>query len=451
MPRSATHVPAYTHHKPTGQALVRVSSGGTRRTIYLGKYNSPESREAYRRVLAELQTVGPAVVATADRAGERTVNEVLLAFMRHADLHYRLADGQPTSEVKELKASIAPVRELYGMSPAGEFGPRALAAVRQQMVAADLCRTLVNRRVDRIKRVFRWASSEELVPVTVYTALRTLAGLQRGRTAARESEPVLPVEPAVVAATLPHMNRHVRTMVELQRLTGVRPGEVTAVTFAQIDRAGELWLFRPKQHKTAHHGKERVVPIGPKARAVLTTFLVNDKPPPAGWGKVDLVNDRTGRLAMADAYQEAGRDRDAALLRDTGRAVVLVEGCVVDPAAAVFSPREAREERYAAMRSKRRTKVQPSQANRRKAKPKRVPPEKFTAAGYSNAVADAAERAGLDRWHPNQLRHLFATEVRRDHGLEAAQVLLGHSRADVTQVYAERNLSLASQVAARVG
>jgi hypothetical protein len=55
------------------------------------------------------------------------------------------------------------------------------------------------------------------------------------------------------------------------------------------------------------------------------------------------------------------------------------------------------------------------------------------------------------RWHPNQLRHSFATRVRKHHGLEAAQVLLGHSRADVTQVYAERNDELAAKVAAKIG
>ncbi len=55
------------------------------------------------------------------------------------------------------------------------------------------------------------------------------------------------------------------------------------------------------------------------------------------------------------------------------------------------------------------------------------------------------------RWHPNQLRHLFATVVRKEHGLEAAQVLLGHARADVTQVYAERNEELASEVAELIG
>ena len=55
------------------------------------------------------------------------------------------------------------------------------------------------------------------------------------------------------------------------------------------------------------------------------------------------------------------------------------------------------------------------------------------------------------QWHPNRLRHGYATKVRKQHGLEAAQVLLGHSRADVTQVYAERNEELAATVAAKIG
>ena len=54
-------------------------------------------------------------------------------------------------------------------------------------------------------------------------------------------------------------------------------------------------------------------------------------------------------------------------------------------------------------------------------------------------------------WRPNRLRHSRATEIRRRYGLEAAQVALGHSRADVTQVYAERDLALAERVAREIG
>jgi len=49
------------------------------------------------------------------------------------------------------------------------------------------------------------------------------------------------------------------------------------------------------------------------------------------------------------------------------------------------------------------------------------------------------------------LRHSRGTEVRKIYGIEAAQVVLGHARADVTEVYAEKNLELAMQIAKETG
>ena len=66
-------------------------------------------------------------------------------------------------------------------------------------------------------------------------------------------------------------------------------------------------------------------------------------------------------------------------------------------------------------------------------------------------MARACRKAGVPRWSPNRLRHSFATEVRSRFGLEEAQVTLGHSKADVTQTYAERDLGKAREVARAVG
>jgi site-specific recombinase XerD len=99
------------------------------------------------------------------------------------------------------------------------------------------------------------------------------------------------------------------------------------------------------------------------------------------------------------------------------------------------------------MRAARKNKVQPSQTNRKKAKPKRQPALWHTAATVGRAV----QKAEVASWHPYQLRHNFATKVCREYGLEAAQVLLGHSRADVAQIYAEKNDALGVAVAAKVG
>jgi integrase len=425
---------------------VRTATG--RRDVYLGAYNSPESKTAYARVLAE-SAVGP----IAHRGSDITVDELILAYMKHVEGHYRAAYGTPSKEQDEIKRSLGPVHKLYGMTPAANFGPKALATIRNEMIALDWCRTLVNRRVGRVVRAFKWAASQELVPVTVFAALRTVPGLQKGRTQARESESVKPVSAEHVAATLPRLNRHVRAMVELQQLTGMRPGEVCGLTLAQVDRTAEPWVYAPTSHKGTWRGKPRAIPFGPKARALIIYFLVNGNTPPAGFEGID-PNDpkqRATRLAMADAYAAAGRDRDADVLRDVARAVSVVGGCVVDPAAPVFSPARERAERSARLRAARKSKVQPSQLARRANKPKRVPGVKYNPGSYAHAIRVAAEKAGVPHWHPNQVRHSVATDVRRRFGLEAAGAALGHSRMSATEVYAQRDAALAARVAEAVG
>jgi integrase len=453
MPRS--RVPSYRLHKPSGQAVVTVrTAAGERHDVYLGEYDSPDSRREYARIVAELATNPTAAPQCARTSGPgRTVDQVLLAYWQHVEGHYRTHDGKPTSEVDEIRRSVIPLRKLYGHTPAAEFGPRALAAVRQEMINAGWCRNLINRRVERVRRMFRWATSEELVPGNTYQALRTLPGLQKGRTQVRESEPVKPVKASDVAAALPFLSRHVRAMVELQGLTGMRPGEVCAMKWGEVDRSGELWVFRPKYHKTAHRGMTRAIPIGPKARTILIEFVRDGYPPPDGFAHLELNNpDRSdARRVMADAYQEAGRDHDAELLRDVSRPVEVVAGCVVDPSAAIFSPAREQAERYKRLRAARKSKVQPSQKSRKRKSPQRVPSAQYPRLSYTGAIAKACARAGVAHWHPNQLRHARATEVKDRYGLEAAQVLLGHARADVTQVYAERNLALATKVAAEIG
>jgi integrase len=240
---------------------------------------------------------------------------------------------------------------------------------------------------------------------------------------------VRPVPDALVDAVLPHVMPPVAALVQLQRLTGARAGELVIMRPHDLEVTGDVWLFRPSHHKTEHHGKERVIAIGPKAQLVLRPFL------PA------------------------------------------------DPHAFVFSPARALAERAVVLRSRRRTRVQPSQMKRRAKDRKRPPGERYTVTAYRNAIYRACDRADrlarqkaenakaesegrepvmvpaevgdaerlIPRWHPHQLRHAHGTLVRRRFGLEAAQVLLGHSKADVTQVYAERDLSLAVRVAAECG
>jgi integrase len=69
----------------------------------------------------------------------------------------------------------------------------------------------------------------------------------------------------------------------------------------------------------------------------------------------------------------------------------------------------------------------------------------------------AEQRAELKAWRrehhwtPLQLRHTAATAIRKRYGIEASQVVLGHARADVTQVYAERDTGKARAIMAEIG
>jgi hypothetical protein len=431
MSRRSKAIPTYRLHKQSGQAIVTLTDAvGRRRDVLLGKYDTPESRAEYLRVLGEWEAKGHRL-AGQEAGSAISVNELFEAFLKHAEGHYRRPDGSVTAELVNFKLAFRLARETYGITSAVGFGPLALKVVRQKMVEAGWCRGVVNQRCRRIVRAFKWGVSEELVPESTWRALTTVRGLEQGRTEARETEPIGPVANAVVDVTLPFVRPPVRGMIHLQRLTGCRPGEACMMRGCDLDTSGPVWLYRPPHHKTKHRGKERVIALGPQAQQIVKQFL-----------KLDT-----------QAY--------------------------------LFSPKDAIVALREEQRRFRKTKVQPSQVNRRKRNPAKSPREKYTTQSYCRAIATACRRAfpppsPLSRakgetkkewrarltaeqhaelrawnashsWHPNQLRHSFATEARRRFGLEAAQVSLGHSQADVTQVYAERDLTLAARVAAEIG
>jgi site-specific recombinase XerC len=59
--------------------------------------------------------------------------------------------------------------------------------------------------------------------------------------------------------------------------------------------------------------------------------------------------------------------------------------------------------------------------------------------------------AGVPHWHPHQLKHSIATEVRRLHGAEASRVFVGHKSLSMTELYAEADLAEVERIALEVG
>lgn len=399
-------------HKASGQACVHWQG----KRHYLGVYGSKQAAEGYARFLTAINELaeGEEAVPTPPKVGWITCVELGAAYLQYAEGYYR-RDGKQTEQACKVKRRIRILVDHYGSLPVNEFSAKRLKAIQAELVAEGYTRVGVNERINGIRRIFKWGTSEDLVPPAVYQALACVPGLRKGRTKARELPPVLPVDDATVEATLPHLGAVVADMVKFQRFTGCRPGEVCSIRPCDVDRSAEVWTYAPESHKTEHHGKERFIFIGPKAQAVLMPYL----------------------LRPADAF--------------------------------CFSPADSEKQRLEELHAARVTPL--SCGNRpgtnRVRRPKKRPGDRYTKDTYNRAITravnaanskrkKAAEEAGvepvlLESWSPNRLRHAAATEVRRQFGLEAAQVTLGHAKADVTQVYAERDHDLAKRVALKLG
>jgi hypothetical protein len=57
--------------------------------------------------------------------------------------------------VDEYRLSCQYVRELYCTTSAAEFGLLVLKSVRQRVIDVGFCRSLVNQRIGRVRRVFK--------------------------------------------------------------------------------------------------------------------------------------------------------------------------------------------------------------------------------------------------------------------------------------------------------
>lgn len=364
--------PPYCHHKSSGQAYVNLDG----KEHYLGKHGTPESLQRYSVLIAEhssgavIERGRPVTVATG-----LTIAELALAYIKHAKTYY-VKNGKLTDEVGCIKSAVNDLVILYGDLPANDFGPIALKAVRQKMtepkqkrigrtkktIEVRWTRRYINMSINRIRRMFKWAVSNELVDDRVLTRLQAVESLLAGRTEAREHTPRHSIDLDVIAKIKTKVPARTADLIDLWLLTGARPGELVKLTGEMIDRKRYkhrgVWIAELKDHKTVHRGKQRFIVFNSEAQAILLRYTKAD------------------------------------------------------------------------------------------------PAERFFPINRATA-SDAIKRACLELEIPvitaHWLRHTAATRIRDEHGLDAAQAMLGHSGADVTQIYAELNIEKAIDAACNAG
>jgi hypothetical protein len=131
MPRLKNAIPKYRKHKQSGQAIVTING----RDHLLGPHGTKTSKLAYDRLIGEWLVNGRLPTVT---PGEITVVELCVRYLEFAKKYY-VKDGKPT-RLHHVKGAIRRVRELYGRTPAAEFGPLALKTVRRRMIEEGLSR-----------------------------------------------------------------------------------------------------------------------------------------------------------------------------------------------------------------------------------------------------------------------------------------------------------------------
>ena len=206
-----------------------------------------------------------------------------------------------------------------------------------------------------------------------------------------------PVADSVVDATLKHLPPVVADMVQIQRVTAMRPGEVFSMTWDKIDQTDDVWIYYTS-HKAEHHGIIRPVPLPKSCQVILEKY------------------------------------------RDTH-----TNGLI-------FSPRRTLIERAEMRSANRKTKITPSQLERMKKQLRAYQYANESYNRYSNrtAIQRAAQKAGVEKWCPYQLRHTGATTVAHSLSKEDARLLLGHTSLVTTEIYVAENIEKLKEIARKM-
>lgn len=390
---------------PDGRAFVEIPGAGRKRK-YFGKYGTPEANEAYSEWI-RLWIDGAMPKQEARPTAELV--PIYLAYLKHMKGRVsRQTFDQAKVASRKFFEYVGTSIKVSDLTPAllrGFQTHLSKQTYREGGVDIQFSRVYCNDLVKRFKRFIRWAMGEGSIDTDTALRLDAVEPLKRGKSEARETRKVTAVSWADVQRTLPFFTPTIATMVQVQFLCGMRPGEVCGMKRADIDRKGvmvegvRIWLYAPEEHKGAWRGQELEKAIPPLAQEMLTK------------------------------WEQRGDCGDY-----------------------FFSPRQATKDAYGwngpwvvgekAEWDKTLTKL---------------------AECYKTTIYDAAVKAGVERavgvvadlrpWTPNQLRHGMATLLRATPGIgiEGASAYAGHRNIDTTLIYAHRTREQIARIAAQFG
>jgi len=470
-PRKRHKPPGYRRHS-TGQAFVEIRG----HRYYLGQHGTDASHAAYKRKLAELWSKppdpAPTLGLTPAQVDRLSIIDLVVAYRPYAEDHYR-KNGRPTTTFRNLAPVMRRLRELFGETLARDFGPLRFQALRDTWIRERKAVKTVNEYANSVRRVFRWGVKNELIPPSVYAGLKSVDGVKRGRSEARDTAPVPPVADEVIEATYPHLPPIVADMIRFQRLTGCRPAEVCILRRCDVNRSGErgagkrgkalplfevpVWEYRPATHKTEHLGHERVIFIGPRAQMILKQYLVGDadgycfSPAESELQRREVLYDqRQTPLPFGNSpgtnRQPHPRWKPGAHYTTNSYRKAIQRACDL-----AFSPPAELLGDQAALAAWRKVHPPPVELKGNTTAVRQWHQSNPPPAELLGDVAAVRAWRKAHRWAPNQIRHATGTDVRSKFGPDAAQVILGHKHVKTTEIYALADREKAANVAREVG
>ncbi|GEM_PF-6825516 len=211
---------------------------------------------------------------------ELKVTKALDLFLDYVNRKYDHGDGRgPTRQADNVRSAVERwVRPYVGDRWLYEFdGPVFDAMVWSWVDSGKLGRKQVNRYISFVRDFIKFCVRSGYAQPDQIEAIRSVDRIRQNQFGIADPEPRQPVDDERYRLALPHLSPMVRVMVKLLYHTGMRPGEVRAMSardLTQTEREGrEVVLYTPKHHKTAHLGKRRMIPFVGDGLAVLTDWI----------------------------------------------------------------------------------------------------------------------------------------------------------------------------------
>jgi integrase len=224
-----------------------------------------------------------------------TIDAMCDRLLELAEQYYRTpadaeGDREITREHYNLRDALRALRAVAGDQPPGAIDADVLCACQDWMLAQRTskgkpwARSTINDRINRIRRMIRWARKppRRWVSAGQVADLDLVEPLKYGRSQARETGDVQPVDHERVTDVMSVCGPQLYAMLDLHWNTGMRPGELVRMRRDEISierprlasgGRGEVMVYRPSHHKVRHHGLDRNVFLGPESQRIVEDWL----------------------------------------------------------------------------------------------------------------------------------------------------------------------------------